>query len=144
MGPLGRGGRRRRHHRVGRDPDHQAAAFPDSVHLDRGDGGRGLYGPNLTPDKATGLGNWTDAQIVAAIRTGKRPDGRELAPIMPYHAFAALTDPDVQAIVAFLRTIKPVSNKVPGPFGPSEKPTSFVMQVIPAEHFKPTPLPEKK
>jgi mono/diheme cytochrome c family protein len=103
-----------------------------------------FYGPNLTPDKATGLGNWTDAQIVAAIRTGKRPDGRELAPIMPYHAFAALTDPDVQAIVAFLRTIKPVSNKVPGPFGPSEKPTSFVMQVIPAEHFKPTPLPEKK
>jgi mono/diheme cytochrome c family protein len=103
-----------------------------------------FYGPNLTPDKDTGLGNWTDAQIVAAIRTGKRPDGRELAPIMPWHAFAALTDPDAQAMVAFLRSIKPVNNKAPGPFGPSEKPTSFVMQIIPADNFKPTPMPDKK
>ena len=60
-----------------------------------------FYGPNLTPDKATGLGNWTDAQIVAAIQEGKRPDGRMLAPSMPWHAFAALTKPDVNAIVAF-------------------------------------------
>jgi mono/diheme cytochrome c family protein len=103
-----------------------------------------FYGPNLTPDKATGLGGWTDAQIVAAIRAGKRPDGRELAPIMPWRAFAELTDPDVQAIVAFLRSIKPVNNKVPGPFGPSEKPTSFVMQIVPPDQFKPTPLPGKK
>jgi hypothetical protein len=52
------------------------------------------------------LGNWTDAEIEAAIRSGKRPGGRELAPIMPWHAFAAL----VQAMVAFLRSIKPVNN----------------------------------
>ena len=49
-----------------------------------------FHGPNLTPDKETGLGGWTDAQIVAALQTGKRPDGRELAPIMPWHAFAKL------------------------------------------------------
>jgi mono/diheme cytochrome c family protein len=42
-----------------------------------------FHGPNLTPDKATGLGNWADAQIVTAIQQGKRPDGRTLAPIMP-------------------------------------------------------------
>ncbi|MCW5736744.1 MAG: c-type cytochrome [Enhydrobacter sp.] len=90
-----------------------------------------FHGPNLTPDKATGLGDWTDAQIVAAIQTGTRPDGRMLAPIMPYHAFAALTKQDAAAIVAFLRTIPAVQNKVVGPFGPSETPTSFVMKVVP-------------
>src|SRR5258708_4590126 len=90
-----------------------------------------FYGPNLTPDKATGLGNWTDTQIVAAMQEGKRPDGRMLAPIMPWHAFAALTKPDVNAIVAFLRSLPPVANKVPGPFGPNETPSSFVMKILP-------------
>jgi mono/diheme cytochrome c family protein len=90
-----------------------------------------FHGPNLTPDKETGLGGWTDAQIVAALQTGKRPDGRELAPIMPWHAFAKLTRQDVDAIVAFLRSIPAVKNKVPGPFGPNETPTEFVMKVVP-------------
>ena len=90
-----------------------------------------FHGPNLTPDKATGLGNWTDAQIVAAIQKGQRPDGRMLAPIMPWHAFANLTKQDVDAIVAYLRSLPPVANKVPGPFGPSETPTSFVMKIVP-------------
>jgi len=103
-----------------------------------------FHGPNLTPDKETGLGNWTAAQIMTALRTGKRPDGRELAPIMPWRALAALTDADVQAIAAYLRSIKPVQNKVPGPFGPSEKPTSFVMQILPADNYKPTPMPQEK
>ncbi len=101
-----------------------------------------FYGPNLTPDKETGLGNWTDAQIVTAIRKGQRPDGRELAPVMPWRALSALTDADANAIVAFLRSIKPVQNKVPGPFSPTEKPGPFVMQVVPASNFKPTPMPK--
>ena len=92
-----------------------------------------FHGPNLTPDKATGLGDWTDAQIVAAIQKGQRPDGRMLAPIMPWHAFANLTKPDVDAIVAYLRSLPPVANKVPGPFGPTEKPTSFVMKIVPPD-----------
>jgi mono/diheme cytochrome c family protein len=50
--------------------------------------------PNLTPDLETGLGKWTEAQIVTALQTGKRPDGRELAPIMPWRAFADLTKSD--------------------------------------------------
>src|SRR5438270_5738181 len=54
--------------------------------------GLGVFvAPNLTPDPETGLGKWTEAQIVTALRTGKRPDGRELAPIMPWRAFANLT-----------------------------------------------------
>jgi mono/diheme cytochrome c family protein len=51
--------------------------------------GLGVFvAPNLTPDPETGLGKWTEAQIVTALQTGKRPDGREVAPIMPWRAFA--------------------------------------------------------
>jgi hypothetical protein len=56
-----------------------------------------------------------------------------LAPIMPWRALAALTPDDAKALVAYLRSLPPVKNKVPGPFGPSEKPTSFVMKVVPPE-----------
>ena len=89
-----------------------------------------FHGPNLTPDNETGLGRWSADDIVTAIQTGTRPDGRVLAPIMPWHAFAELTKQDAQAIAAFLKSLPPVSNKVPGPFGPTETPTSFVLKVI--------------
>ena len=90
-----------------------------------------FHGPNLTPDRETGLGTWSPEQIIAAITKGQRPDGRVLAPIMPWHAFANLTEQDTRAIAAFLKSLPPVKNKVPGPFGPNEKPTSFVMKIVP-------------
>jgi mono/diheme cytochrome c family protein len=90
-----------------------------------------FHGPNLTPDKETGLGNWTPNEIVAAITKGERPDGRELAPIMPWKSFAVLTKDDALALAAYLKSLPPVKNKVPGPFGPNETPTSFVMKVVP-------------
>jgi mono/diheme cytochrome c family protein len=90
-----------------------------------------FHGPNLTPDKETGLGNWSEQQIANAIQTGTRPDGRILAPIMPWKAFAELTKADALAIAAYLKSIPAVKNKVPGPFGPTEKPTSFVMKIVP-------------
>ena len=90
-----------------------------------------FYGPNLTPDKETGLGGWTDVQIIAALQTGVRPDGRVLAPIMPWRALAVLTKPDAAAVVAYLRSLPPVANKAPGPFGPGETPTSFVSRISP-------------
>ena len=89
-----------------------------------------FHGPNLTPDKETGLGNWTDQQIIEAFQQGKRPDNRMLAPIMPYHAFANLTPDDAQAIVAFLRSVPPVQHKVEGPFGPSQSPTVYIMRIV--------------
>jgi mono/diheme cytochrome c family protein len=95
-----------------------------------------FHGPNLTPDPETGLGNWNIGQIVTALQTGKRPDGRELAPTMPWRAFANLTQDDVTAIAVFLKSLPPVKNKVPGPFGPNEKPTAFVMKVVPGEGKK--------
>jgi hypothetical protein len=54
--------------------------------------GVGVFvGSNITPDKETGIGEWSAEEIVTAIQTGKRPDGRMLAPIMPWHALAQLT-----------------------------------------------------
>src|SRR5687768_10095929 len=66
-----------------------------------------FHGPNLTPDMETGLGSWTEEQIVTAFTTGKRPDGRELAPIMPWRAFANLTPADKTAIAAYLKSLPP-------------------------------------
>lgn len=67
---------------------------------------------NITPDRDTGIGTWTADQIAAAIRQGVRPDGRRLAPIMPYQLYNRLTDADVTALVTFLRALPPVANPV--------------------------------
>jgi mono/diheme cytochrome c family protein len=104
--------------------------------------GMGVFvAPNLTSDKETGLGNWTKEQIVAAITTGQRPDGRVLAPIMPWNDLAHLTKEDALAIASYLKSLPPVRNKVPGPFGPNEKATGFVFSVQPGEVYNGLPKP---
>ncbi|HSQ67901.1 MAG TPA: cytochrome c [Polyangiaceae bacterium] len=70
----------------------------------------GALGPNLTPDVATGLGAWTDGQIVAAIRTGIDDEGSTLCPSMP--RFGALDDEQAAALVGFLRSLPPEGNDV--------------------------------
>lgn len=90
-----------------------------------------VYGPNLTSDKATGLGTWSAQQIVDAIRTGATPEGRGLAPVMPWPNLAALTDADAFAIAAYLQSLDPVAHEVPGPIPPGEPAPSFVMRVVP-------------
>ena len=79
-----------------------------------------FYPPNLTSD-ATGAGAWSEDEIVTAVRTGVRPDGRELAPIMPYHSYSALTDEDARALARFLKATVPVRNDVPDPVGPGQR-----------------------
>ena len=104
--------------------------------------GMGVFvGRNLTPDKETGLGNWTSAQILTALTKGIRPDKRELAPIMPWRAFSHLTKSDARAIVAFLQSLPPVKRAVPGPFGPNEKVPVFVMAVMPGDIYSGMPKP---
>src|SRR5256886_905508 len=61
---------------------------------------------NITQDKDTGIGNWTDAQIKTALRKGQRPNGVHLAAVMPYDFYEILTDRDLNAIVTYLRTVK--------------------------------------
>lgn len=89
-----------------------------------------FYGPNLTPDDETGLGKWSEQEIVTALREGVRPDGRVLAPIMPWTAFASLTDEDASAIAAYLKSLPAYSNKVPGPVGPGEQPPAPYQAVL--------------
>jgi len=79
-----------------------------------------FYPPNLTGDVETGLGAWTEDEVVAAVRTGVRPDGRMLVPVMPYHSYGALTDDDARALAAFLKSLAPVAHKAPDPAGPGE------------------------
>lgn len=77
------------------------------------------YAANLTPDKETGLGNWTYAQFRDTMRTGKHlGGGRDVLPPMPWMSVAALTEPDMKALFAYLKSVKPISNKVPNPLPP--------------------------
>ena len=68
--------------------------------------------PNITPDTQTGIGGWTDDQILRAIRDGVRADGELLMPPMPFGSFARMSDADARAVVAYLRAIPPVKNAV--------------------------------
>jgi mono/diheme cytochrome c family protein len=71
--------------------------------------------PNITQDKETGIGAWTDAQIKTMLLTGKNPHGVQEAEVMPTAFYPILTPGDLDAIVAYLRTLPPVKNKVADP-----------------------------
>jgi len=76
---------------------------------------------NLTPDD-TGIGNWTEEQFMRALREGKYkglPNSRPLLPPMPWEMYKNLTDDEIKAIFAYLKSIKPVSNVVPPPVPPT-------------------------
>ena len=66
---------------------------------------------NLTPDPEFGLGKWTDGEILRALREGVSRDGRTLWTMMPYQQYHAMADADAEAVVAFLRTLKPVAEE---------------------------------
>jgi mono/diheme cytochrome c family protein len=101
-----------------------------------------FVGRNLTPDKETGLGSWTDDQIISAITAGVRPDGRRLAPIMPWQELSHLSSEDAHAIVAYLRSLPPVKNAIPGPFGRKETPSTLVFVILPGEVYAKMPAPQ--
>lgn len=71
------------------------------------------YAPNITQDQETGIGAWSDAEIMRAIREGLRPDGTIIGPPMPVMSYREMSDFDVQSIVAYLRTVPPIRNTVP-------------------------------
>jgi hypothetical protein len=76
---------------------------------------------NLTPDKDTGLGNWTEEMFIMAMKTGRHEGkGRPILPPMPFNYVATLTDADLRAVFAYLQSIPPVKNKVPAPIDPPE------------------------
>ena len=70
-----------------------------------------VYSSNITPDRQTGIGTWTDEQIIAAIRLGRRPNGERLLPVHPFPVFNGMAEEDLRAVVAFLRTTPPVTRQ---------------------------------
>lgn len=80
-----------------------------------------VYPPNITPDEQTGIGLWTDAQIANAIRAGTGRHGSRRLVTMPWRSYARLSDDDVEAIVAYLRSIPPVEHRVPAEVPPGKK-----------------------
>jgi len=88
-----------------------------------------FYPPNLTPDDETGLGKWSRADIVKAVTTGVRPDGRILSPIMPWHSYSQLTPEDAGSLADYLKSLKPIANKVAPITGPGEKAPGLYMTI---------------
>jgi mono/diheme cytochrome c family protein len=83
-------------------------------------GGRALttpfgtfYAPNITPDRATGIGSWSVADVVRALREGRRPDGQPYYPAFPYPAYTGLTEADARAIATWLLAQPPVAQATP-------------------------------
>jgi mono/diheme cytochrome c family protein len=74
-----------------------------------------VKGANITPDHDTGIGNWSEADIKRALMQGVRPNGMPLAPIMPFAFYKVFTPRDLDAVVAYLRSVPAVRNKVQAP-----------------------------
>ncbi|MGH7767728.1 MAG: c-type cytochrome [Candidatus Binatia bacterium] len=72
-----------------------------------------VYSTNLTADKDTGLGNWSDQQIHDAMVKGIGRNGEKLLPVMPYEAYSGMAEEDLKALIAYLRTLKPVRKETP-------------------------------
>jgi hypothetical protein len=76
---------------------------------------------NLTPDKETGIGIWTEQNFIETLRTGRQlGKGRPILPPMPFEAFRNMTDDDLKSIFAYLQSIPAIKNKVPDPIAPSQ------------------------
>ncbi len=81
------------------------------------------YASNLTPDVQTGIGGWSEEQIASILRTGHRPDGTPLLPPMPWPSTAQLTDREMSALTAYLKSLPPVKHKKPASLPPGVAPT---------------------
>jgi mono/diheme cytochrome c family protein len=90
-----------------------------------------VVAPNLTPDRETGIGSWTDGEKIRAIREGVDRDGNALFPMMPYESFRHMSDEDVESLVAYLDSLPPVRNPLP----------KSKLQFMPALMIKSVPRP---
>src|SRR5215470_10023379 len=80
------------------------------------------FAMNLTPDKATGLGSWTEDMFIKALRTGKHQGaGRSILPPMPWNWYRNMTDDDLKAVFAYLQSLPPINNPIPDPLPPDNE-----------------------
>ena len=100
-----------------------------------------LTAPNITPDKETGAGNWSDDVLARAIREGIGHDGRALFPIMPYPLYRQMSDEDLASVVVYLRTVPAVRNQLPATKMPF--PLNFLMQNMPQPVTASVPPPDQ-
>lgn len=108
---------------------------------DLGEGAGFVPASNITQDVETGIGSWTDGEIFRAITEGIDKEGNFLAPMMPYTEFAKMDKEDILSVIAYIKTLRAVNNKVP------EKklnfPVNFIFRTIPAEANNFGKLPDK-
>lgn len=100
-----------------------------------------LVAPNITPDKETGAGNWSDDTLARAIREGIGHDGRALFPIMPYPGYGEMSDEDLASIIVYLRTVPAVRNQLPTTKMPF--PLNFLIQNMPEPVTAPVAAPDR-
>jgi hypothetical protein len=100
-----------------------------------------LTAPNLTPDRDTGAGAWTDDMIARAVREGIGHDGRALFPLMPYHQFRYMADDDLAAIVVYLRSLPPIRKQLPASAVPF--PVNRFINAVPEPLTSPVPQPDR-
>lgn len=112
-------------------PDHFLAGSETGFGYPGPAGVGAVFPPNLTPDPETGLGGWSEDEVLRALRQGMRPDGRVLSPVMPWPSYGQrLTESDARSIVTFLRSIPAVRYRVPANFAPGEKPTGPYLDIV--------------
>jgi hypothetical protein len=110
--------------------------------FDKGVGFPGkICAQNITQDRETGLGEWTDGEIIRAFREGISRDGHALFPMMPYKYFRTLSDEDVKSIVVYLRTIPPIKRQ--NPRGHIDFPVSLFAKLEPQPVESPIPEPDR-
>ena len=100
-----------------------------------------LVAKNITPDPETGIGEWTDGEVLRAIREGVDREGKALFPIMPYVHYASMSDEDAKAIVVYLRTLRPVRNAVEAKV--LNPPLNVIEKFIPKPLEGPVPDPDR-
>jgi hypothetical protein len=83
-----------------------------------------VYAPNITPDIKTGIGRWSDLDIARAVRTGIGRHGGASIEVMPWPAYNKISDDDIEAITAYLRSIKPIVHRVPDNVAPGHPATA--------------------
>ena len=97
---------------------------------------------NITPDPETGLGNWSDGEILRALREGVDRKGQALFPMMPYLYFREMSDEDARSVVAFLRTIPPIRHSVPAQ--KLKFPVNLLIRSVPQPLSGPVAMPDEK
>ncbi len=97
-----------------------------------------LYAMNITP---AGIGKWTDGELLRAFTQGVTKDNKALFPIMPYTHFNTISEEDAYSIIAYIRTLKPIENKVPA----SELNflLNMIVKTMPVAAYNPQPVPDK-